>query len=1478
MEQKLKDITLHLLDLGKRNRLINFKSSGYRNVYVYNSEFEEIFNKVINGTELHVFDLDSVLQKYHKTIDATGEEVTEYSLAKVKDIIYPVLKANDLLCYKKGISLNKLLKTIHREYKNTLLEKGINTLYITFGMVEYQEKKETYQAPLLLIPLDATMDIRGFRLKESEDEIVLNPTLAYLLETEYGIHLEEYKEGETTLQEYMSKIAGVLSEHQMRIDCTITIGIFSFLKMNMFNDLREHSDIVLENQNILRLLGSAELEEAELEASEIYPVVDADDSQLSAISSAASGASFVLQGPPGTGKSQTITNIIASLIGSGKKVLFVSEKQAALNVVYENLKRAGLDSFAIELHSHKANKKEFIDELYRTAILPRYDIKNDAMQLKDKYDSLTETLEEYRTKLHLPISHLNLSMYEVYSASLKVEKTDFLYPISDVNLLSINELDQVKEYFEQYSFLSASLGYDYHQGPFYGFISTDLSYIRYHAEEDIQRLFHFYADLLPIQKMIEEALPFSIVSYKNIIDVMPYLDKIIQINYFLPDYFIEENRNKLCSLIEKHKEVSERVAKSTLKTFLDLKIIHMDGLEEFTTEFERQSQRALKWITPGYYRIKKELGAYLKIKMKDKDILLKLKEAIAYKKDVLLLAKLKKSLPEGFRSFEYDVLLADAQQLKDLPFSLTLTEASYAVLKRKLMDILIQIKKCCTISFSQYIDKFDQSILPFIEGNIDELLLRLKDMESSISLLKAHAERLEVLNHLQEHQMLDFLDQMIVHQINLKKFGCCYEQSFWQANILYMLEHVSIFKVFAALGVEKIVSEFKQLDRMHLETNKAYIISKLSNRRPDESIMVGSRFSILVREHNKSRKHKPIRMLLEELFDLILDIKPVFLMSPLSVSTYLNSELNMFDAVIFDEASQVFAWDALGAIYRAKQCIIIGDSKQMPPTNFFTSMSEEEDDYENDMESILDKGGSVFPTKRLNWHYRSRSEELIAFSNQNFYEGRLITIPQAKPHTKGFGVDFQYVIGTYEVKARTNLKEAQYIVELVFDHIHSRPDSSLGVVAFSTAQAELILDLIEDEIEKHPEDKFFFQEDRREPFFVKNLESVQGDERDVIFFSICFGYTIENKFYQRFGPLNVLGGERRLNVAITRAKENVVIVSSIHASDIRLDQTESVGVAMLKKYLAYAESISTPKLIPMETEDGVIQSIAKFLQKSGYQVQTKIGYSDFKIDLAVWDKMTNSYRIAIMLDGPSYQIGNCSDANALQERLLTRLGWCFLRVFSTQWVFEQQMEQERILKFVQDSLLGVQTKENSQTKEESFLVEKEETFDEGFAPYPYVSEEQILKLYHTKKPVEVIKYIIAKEEPIHIDYLLKRISFIYGRTKVTGLVREFFNKDIENLNLFKDNEFLSLHPIMPLELRIPSDRSIEYIHVEELKDAIYKVVKKSNGITKEGCFKKIIGLLGYNRMTENSIQILEQALVYLKLDGKLIEKEDCLYC
>lgn len=1470
VKQKLKDISLHLLDLGKRNRLLNYKPTGYRSIEVLNDNFEELFEKISSGMSLSIFQLDPVLQKYNKTIEGTEEGIEEYSKGKVKDIALPLVKANDVLCYKKGFSLNKILKVIHREYKNTLMEKGINTLYMTFGMVRYVQKKESYDAPLLLIPLQ--FDFSNFKIKEYEDEIILNPTLAYLFETEYKVKVDPFVENESTLQEYFSKTSNLLASNEMQLSFTITIGIYSFLKMNMFHDLNENTEIILQSANIKRILGNAEIDDVVSELQPIFPVVDADESQIKAIQDASNGESFVLQGPPGTGKSQTITNMIASLIASGKKVLFVSEKQAALNVVYENLKRAGLESFALELHSHKANKKDFIDELYQTATLPRYDIKSDLDNIKHEYAFLEEKLLEYRSCLHRKIPHLNLTMYEVYGNYKKLADSALTYPIQNIQEFTYQDLEDIKHLFMQYSMLSKSLGSDYHRGPFYGFTCKDVFYMKYHAKHDFVALYEFYKNLQEVSKGISYCIPVSMKSYRDIVEIMPKLDMILQLNHFLPELFIKDKRSQLTKLLNKYLSAYEKTSKSTLNKFLDLKIIKLP-LEELTLRFEQKSKSVFKYFSKSFYALRKELRSYAKFKMKDADLIIKLKEAIEYQKQWNILNKTKTMLPENFHYKDYKLIYEDALKFDALSFDLALTRESYIELKKRIIDIVVYFKKINTISLTEFTDKFNTQIIELIDQDIKDLYLKFSDMLDSLELLELHAQQLEIIAQFEKRGILSFVDQAIEENLNVTKWSACYERNFWQATILFEVEQQPILREFSGLGVDAILSRFKELDRYHLETNKAFIISKLSNLRPDESILIGSKFSILVKEFNKSRKQKPIRVLLEELSDLILDIKPIFLMSPLSVSTYLSNHADLFDTVIFDEASQVFSWDALGAIYRAKQCIIIGDSKQMPPSMFFTSAVEDEEDYENDIESILDKGSSVFATKRLNWHYRSRSEELIAFSNHNFYDGRLITIPQAKPHTPGFGVDFHFVNGTYEVKERTNEVEAKAIIKLIENHIKTKPNQSLGVVAFSKAQADLILDMLEP-LEEQEDLKFFFEEDKPEPFFVKNLESVQGDERDVILFSICYGYTAEHKFYQRFGPLNNLGGERRLNVAITRAKENICLVSSIHARDIKLENTESVGVTLLKKYLEYAESITTPKHLTEITEDGVLNSVAEFLKKEGYMVETRVGTSSFKIDISV---KHNHRSIAIMLDGPSYLIGNCSDANALQERLLNRLGWQFYRIFSTLWVHQERLEKEKLQKFLKDCFYGTMPNAVDVEKKQSLLLEKEDTFDDRFAAYPYVSDEEIHKLYNQISSTELIHHIICKEEPIHIEYLLKRICFIYGRTKVTNLVREYFEADIKELSLFKDNCFLSTHPITSMELRLPSTRMIDQIHPLELKDAIYKVVKMSNGITKEGCFKRVTSLLGYNRMSENTMEHLEHALVFLKLDGQVIERQDCLY-
>ena len=415
----------------------------------------------------------------------------------------------------------------------------------------------------------------------------------------------------------------------------------------------------------------------------------------------------------------------------------------------------------------------------------------------------------------------------------------------------------------------------------------------------------------------------------------------------------------------------------------------------------------------------------------------------------------------------------------------------------------------------------------------------------------------------------------------------------------------------------------------------------------------------------------PIRKLLAETGSLVQIIKPCFLMSPLSVSTYLDPDKISFDTIIFDEASQIFPQDAIGAIYRGKQLIVVGDSKQMPPSNFFNSSADIDIDDEEvgdvaDFESLLDICSSVFTTERLAWHYRSHYEQLISFSNMHFYNNSLVTFPSSSTDHSGIGVDYYHVDGIFDRKSKTNRKEAEYVVELIYKHIKEHPERSLGVVAFSVAQQSLIDRLLSKKRELDPSYEWFFKADNAEPFFVKNLETVQGDERDTIIFSVAYAKDAQGRFLHNFGPLNREGGERRLNVAITRAKDNVQLVASIHYTDIDLNKTGARGVHLLRAYLDYAQNgeSALERTITVSSEDqfdsDFEMEVCDYLRDNGFTVDTQVGCSGYKIDLGVRKPEGSEYVLAVECDGATYHSSkNARDRDSLRQQVLERMGWQF---------------------------------------------------------------------------------------------------------------------------------------------------------------------------------------------------------------------------
>ncbi len=503
-----------------------------------------------------------------------------------------------------------------------------------------------------------------------------------------------------------------------------------------------------------------------------------------------------------------------------------------------------------------------------------------------------------------------------------------------------------------------------------------------------------------------------------------------------------------------------------------------------------------------------------------------------------------------------------------------------------------------------------------------------------------------------------------------------------------------------------------------------------------DMIASGSALSVLLREGEKKRKQKSIRSLLMETGELVQLIKPCFLMSPLSVSTFLAPNSVHFDVVIFDEASQIFPQDAIGAIYRANQLIVVGDSKQMPPSNFFNATLEIEDDYDEeigditDFESILDLCSSSMQQLRLRWHYRSRYEQLIAFSNKNFYDSDLVTFPSSKVDAPGIGVDYYHVEGIFDRKAHINHKEAEFVVDLIYKNIDKYPNRSLGVVAFSVAQQDLIDKLLSNRRQNAPEKEYFFNSNDKEPFFIKNLETVQGDERDTIIFSVAYGKDVQGRLLHNFGPLNRVGGERRLNVAVTRAKCNVQLVSSMHYTDIDLKHTSAEGAKLLREYLDYAEngSIALERMIsvrPFEQFDSDFElEVCDYLRSKGFTVDTQVGCSGFRIDLGLRLPDSSDYVLAIECDGATYHSSkNARDRDRLRQEILERMGWNFYRIWSTDWFRNKSYEQLRLLEAAADAV-----KRHSKTEVKQITAVKLKGTKFG-RPKKTYDEEEYQRLY-----------------------------------------------------------------------------------------------------------------------------------------------------
>lgn len=700
-----------------------------------------------------------------------------------------------------------------------------------------------------------------------------------------------------------------------------------------------------------------------------------------------------------------------------------------------------------------------------------------------------------------------------------------------------------------------------------------------------------------------------------------------------------------------------------------------------------------------------------------------------------------------------------------------------------------------------------------------------------------------------------------------------FECSFRRALFFAILENDQALREFYGSEHNENIDRFRDLDDHLAKLSRDIIRARLAAGIPRDHSgddVPRAEIGLLRKEIGKRMRHIPVRQLINRIPTLLPRLKPCVLMSPLSVAQYLEASHETFDVVIFDEASQIPVWDAIGAIARGRQLIIVGDPKQLPPTNFFSTSTDDEDDLtpeeHKDLESILDELMTLgLRHKRLRWHYRSRHEGLITFSNRQYYENDLLTFPS--PELELGGVRFHHIHeARYDKgKSRTNRLEAEALVRELVSRLRDPSASrrSFGVVTFSQAQQALVENLLDEERRKYPEIECHFGDEppvEGEPVFVKNLENVQGDERDVIFFSICYGMDEAGKISMNFGPLNREGGERRLNVAVTRAKHEVIVFSGLRGEQIDLTRTQRRGVRDLKYFLEYAErgpvalAAATTGASLEDADSEFERMVAGRIRSAGYDVHHQVGCSGYRIDLAVVDPTSHGrYLLGIECDGATYhRAATARDRDKLRQAVLEDLGWKLHRIWSTDWWHNSESEMEKLLASIalikEERELELRQADipdedpadpsNGEEPVSSPSLSGEEAAVYEIADFaPFAAEISAGRFHdpdYEATLIRLIGHVLEKEAPILDELLVTRIARAHGFQRSGRLIQErIIGLASKHHHVRRDpigGTFVWLDSYAPEKWSSPRTpaseeamRRIEEISFEELRSAVRTV-------------------------------------------------------
>lgn len=1551
-----------LLDFSLRNTLLNFRVTKNA-IQLMVASAEKLEDELSGGKDFRIMEVPG-----EWTVTLRDSRI--YEIENEKDLVSKIaeeeFKNGRIRTFLEEEELEKALKGLYRSAKMSMEENGTNTLFLALGFLRWYESEISQRArfaPIVLLPVDIVRNARnkGYLLRSRQEDAQVNITLLEYLRQDHGVQingldpLPEDENGVDLPLVFHIIRQAILDKKRWNIEEMAYIGLFSFGQFVMWNDIHSRCEELADNKVVASLMkgemtweaktlgadteGSVPQDpEERLEAMDMAVPVSADSSQMAAIAAAACGESFVLHGPPGTGKSQTITNMIANALFQGKSVLFVAEKMAALTVVQRRLAAIGLDPFCLELHSNKTNKSAVLAELNKA-------LETAKVKSPEEYEKTAQKVHLLRSRLSSMMEAVHkkrlfgCSLYEAIEIceKNKAQKGKIRFSKKMQQTLSGEKVEQYRDLVRRYAVAMEAVG-DYTRHPLKGYEGKKYSIelkeqLKDEIEEilngqesvcaDADKLYAFAGnDVEKTDSMMEILLQAA--------GVLGMPGTILAKMLTAPGFSnLLTASQQLIALGKDCRDRYEEICAGFAESVLDY---------PFETAALQFKQADSQWFAAKFFKQNKLI------------------------KELRLYAKEPKSITNQNITQIYDKLSAFAgrkRKLQETPAELTgYYPGIYMGLSTNWENLEGAVRKTARLKevLEQLPGTAAEEVILHLEIASEKELADLKDsgrkLEEFRKKLEDFCEKYEVdsgvwqgkeaiqknayptavfstLQTYEEHLSM-LRSKVNFNQIDeeLKKEGLeavsrsCREgkvkademMAAFLGNLYYGLALLTIagepeLSDFRGRQYDDMIARYREAIEEYKQLTIQELVARLSAKIPasGSASSAASEMGILKKAIKNNGRMMSLRRLFDQIPTLLRRLCPCMLMSPISVAQYIDPSFPKFDLVIFDEASQLPTSEAVGTIARGDNVVIVGDPKQLPPTNFFTSNRiDEENGEKEDLESLLDDCLAIsMPQESLKWHYRSRHESLIAYSNMKYYDNKLYTFPS--PRDLVSEVKFVPVKGVYDKgKTKQNKAEAQAIVAEIIRRLRDenlRRDS-IGVVTFSSVQQNLIDDMLFEEFKKYPQ---LEEIDRnlREPVFIKNLENVQGDERDVILFSVGYGPDAKGNVSMNFGPLNREGGWRRLNVAISRARKSMIIYSVLQPEQIDLARTRAEGVAGLKGFLEFAKRgkniLAQRAGTERKQEDYLVEEIARAAREMGYDVKCNIGCSAYRVDLGIVDpEDKETYLLGILLDGENcYRAANAKDCFVLQPGVLKGLGWSVLRIWTLDWLDDPEAVKEQIRQEA-EKVIARKKEESTDSGEE-----EEESQEQNVPVFETAPEEEnasAAESYHAldldlqgtaeefyfSENILSIRVITAaflhNEAPISRKALMRKVQNAWSISRSGSRVESVFDVALNGLRTKRtvdedriffwrpdqDPDSYAVYRVLDAD---GDKRTIDEIPSQEIRTAMMEVLREQIGLSEADLLRETARKFGFPRMGV----VIENCIRYamnLALDAGLLRRAE----